>query len=76
MECKRHTNPSLKLEIEEHTVPQISYFKYLGSIIGNGKAVRGYVDHRIQARWVKSKKTLDVISDSRVTLKLKGNFAT
>ena len=77
MECKfskRNSNSNVDVKLGNHTVPQVTRFKYLGSIIQNNGEIEGDVSHRIQAGWLKLRSATSVICDRKVALKLKGNF--
>ena len=53
MDCKfskRRANPTLEVKIEDDTIPRVTQFRYLGSIIQNDEEVKEDVNHRIQAR--------------------------
>ena len=56
MECKfgkRHTNSNLEVKIGNDTIPKVTTFKYLGSIIQNEGEIEGDVNHMIQVGWLK-----------------------
>ena len=56
-------------------MPQVTRFKYLGSIIQNGKEIEGDGSHRIQVGWSKWRSVLGVIYDKKkVPLKLESKF--
>jgi hypothetical protein len=61
------------VKVGDHIIPQVTYFKYLGSIVQNDGEV-GDVNHRIQARWLKWRSSSGVLCDAKVPLKLKANF--
>jgi hypothetical protein len=61
------------VRVGDHIIPQVTYFKYLGSIVQNDGEV-GDVNHRIQARWLKWRSSSGVLCDAKVPLKLKANF--
>ena len=59
-ECKftkRHTNSNLGVKIGDDSIPQITRFKYLRSIIKNDREIEGNVNHRIQVGWSKWRST-------------------
>ncbi|RZB99271.1 CRS2-associated factor 2, chloroplastic [Glycine soja] len=77
MECKfnksrRVSNSEVK--IEDHIIPQVTRFKYLGSVIQDDGEIEGDVNHRIQAGWMKWRKASGVLCDAKVPIKLKGKF--
>ena len=77
MKCKfskRNTNPIVDVKLGNHIVPQVTRFKYLGSIIQNNGEIEGDASHRIQAGWLKWRSATGVICDRKVPLKLKGKF--
>ena len=77
MECKfsrRQNTPSIEVKVGDHIIPQVTKFKYLGSIIQNNGEIEGDVNHRIQAGWLKWRKASGVLCDKKVPLKLKGKF--
>jgi len=41
------------VKIGDHIIPQVTRFKYLGSIVQNDGEVKGHVNHRIQDGWLK-----------------------
>ncbi|KAL5152766.1 Craniofacial development protein 2 [Glycine soja] len=77
MECKfnksrRVSNSEVK--IGDHIIPQVTRFKYLGSVIQDDGEIEGDVNHRIQAGWMKWRKASGVLCDAEVPIKLKGKF--
>ena len=77
MECnfsKRRSRSTLEVKVGDHTIPQVTRFKYLGSILQNDGEVEIDVTHRIQAGWLKWRKASGVLCDEKVPLKLKGKF--
>jgi len=55
MECKfsnRRSVSSVEVKVGDHIIPQVTHFKYLGSIVQNDGEI-GDVNHQIQARWLK-----------------------
>jgi hypothetical protein len=77
MECrfsKKRANNSLRVKIGDHNIPQVTRFKYLGSVIQNDGEIEEDVNHRIQAGWMKWRSASGVICDRKVPLKLKGKF--
>ncbi|KAH1262863.1 hypothetical protein GmHk_02G005393 [Glycine max] len=62
MECKfnkRRRVSNSEVKIGDHIIPQVTRFKYLGSVIQDDGEIEGDVNHRIQAGWM---------------IKLKGKF--
>lgn len=77
MECKfsgRQSATNMEVKVEDHTIPLVTKFKYLGSIMQNDGELEGDVNHRIQAGWMKWRKASSVLCDKKVPLKLKGKF--
>ncbi|KAL5172393.1 hypothetical protein HKD37_16G045160 [Glycine soja] len=77
MECKfnkRRRVSNLEVKIGDHIIPQVTQFKYLGSVIQDDGEIEGDVNHRIQAGWMKWRKALGVLCDAKVPIKLKGKF--
>jgi len=55
MKCnfsKRQSVSSVVVKVEDHIIPQITYFKYRGSVVQNNIEI-GDVNHRIQVGWLK-----------------------
>jgi len=77
MECnfiKRRNRSTLEMKVGEHIIPQVTRFKYLGSIVQNDVEIKADVSHRIQAGWLKWRRASGVLCDQKVPLKLKGKF--
>ncbi|RZC07096.1 Thioredoxin M-type, chloroplastic [Glycine soja] len=77
MECKfnkRRRVSNSEVKIGDHIIPQVTRFKYLGSVIQDDGEIEGDVNHRIQAGWMKWRKTSGVLCDAKVPIKLKGKF--
>ncbi|KAL5146025.1 Retrovirus-related Pol polyprotein from type-1 retrotransposable element R2 [Glycine soja] len=77
MECKfnksrRVSNSEVK--IGDQIIPQVTRFKYLGSVIQDDGEIEGDVNHRIQAGWMKWRKASGVLCDAKVPIKLKVKF--
>lgn len=76
IECKfsrRHTNFTLEVKIGCHAIPQITWFKYLGSIIHNIGEIDGYVNLRIHGtRYMKCRSASSIIPKRKILFKLKG----
>ncbi|KAL5158405.1 Craniofacial development protein 2 [Glycine soja] len=56
MECKfnkRRRVSNSEVKIGDHIIPQVTRFKYLGSVIQDDGEIEGDVNHRIQAGWMK-----------------------
>jgi len=52
MECnfnKRRSRSTLAVKVEDHIIPLVTRFKYLGSIVQNDGEIEADVSHRIQA---------------------------
>ncbi|KAH1257632.1 hypothetical protein GmHk_03G007566 [Glycine max] len=77
MECKfnkRRRVSNSEVKIGDHIIPQVTQFKYLGSVIHDDGEIEGDVNHRIQAGWMKWRKASGVLCDAKVPIKLKGKF--
>ena len=77
MECnfsKRRSRTTLEVKVGDYIIPQVTWFKYLGSIVQNDGEIEADVNHRIQARWLKWRRASGVLCDKKVPLKLKGKF--
>ncbi|KAH1264620.1 hypothetical protein GmHk_01G000510 [Glycine max] len=77
MECKfnkRRRVSNSEVKIGDHIIPQVTRFKYLGSVIQDDGEIEGDVNHRIQAGWMKWRKASGVLCDAKVPIKLKGKF--
>jgi len=77
MECnfnKRRSRSILEVKVGDHTIPQVTRFKYLGFIVQNDGEIEADVSHRIQAGWLKWIRASGVLCDKKVPLKLKGKF--
>ncbi|KAL5153310.1 Craniofacial development protein 2 [Glycine soja] len=77
MECKfnkRRRFSNSEVKIGDHIIPQVTRFKYLGSVIQDDGEIEGDVNHRIQAGWMKWRKASGVLCDAKVPIKLKGKF--
>jgi len=60
--------------LEIISYPQVTRFKYLGSILQNAEEIESDVSHRIQVGWLKWRRDSCVLYDKKVPLKLKGKF--
>ncbi|KAL5195585.1 LINE-1 retrotransposable element ORF2 protein [Glycine soja] len=77
MKCKfnkRRRVSNSEVKIRDHIIPQVTQFKYLGSVIQDDGEIEGDVNHRIQAGWMKWRKASGVLCDAKVPIKLKGKF--
>ncbi|KAL5187393.1 Craniofacial development protein 2 [Glycine soja] len=77
MECKfnkRRRVSNSEVKIGDHIIPQVTRFKYLGSVIQDDGEIEGDVNHRIQVGWMKWRKASGVLCDAKVPIKLKGKF--
>jgi len=77
MECnfsQRRSRSTLEVKVGDHIIPQVTRFKYLGSIVQNDGEIEADVSHRIQAWWLKWRRASGVLCDKKVPLKLKGKF--
>ena len=77
MECnfsKRRSGSTLEVKVGDHIIPQVTRFRYLGSIVQNDGEIEADVHHRIQAGWLKWRRASGVLCDKKVPLKLKGKF--
>ena len=66
--------PTLEVKVGDHTIPQVTRFKYLGSIVQNDGEIEADVSHHIQAGWLKWRRASGDVWDKKVPLKLKGKF--
>jgi len=71
---KRRSGSTLKMKVGDHIIPQVTRFKYLGSIVQNDGEIEVDVNHRIQDGWLKWRRASGVLCDKKVPLKLKGKF--
>ena len=62
------------MKVGDHTIPQVTWFKYLGSIVQNVREIEADVTHHIHVGWLKWRKALGVLCDKKVPLKMKGKF--
>ncbi|KAF1878456.1 hypothetical protein Lal_00047125 [Lupinus albus] len=60
---KRWTNIPVEVKIEDHAIPQVTKFKYHGSIIQNDFKIEEDVNHRTQTKWLKCRSASGVIYD-------------
>jgi hypothetical protein len=76
MECNfsGRRSRSTEVKVGDHIIPQVTRFKYLGSIVQNDGEREANVSHHIQAGWLKWRRASGVLCDKRVPLKLKGKF--
>jgi len=77
MECnfsKRRSRFTLEMKVGDHTIPQVTWFKYLGSIVQNVGEIKADVTHHILVGWFKWRKASGVLCDKKVPLKLKRKF--
>ena len=77
MECKfsgGNTDSRGEVKLGDHSIQEVTSFKYLGTIIQNNGEIESDVNHRVQAGWMKWKKASGFICDKKVPLKLKGKF--
>ncbi|KAL4180816.1 hypothetical protein AMTRI_Chr12g268000 [Amborella trichopoda] len=77
MKCKFSDNRSRDKEvvnIDSQKVQKISYFRYLGSIIQENRAIKKDIAHRIRVWWVKWRCSAGILCDRRIQMRLKGKF--
>ena len=77
MECNfsgRRSRSTLEVKVGDHIFPQVTRFKYLGSLVQNDGEIEADVSHRIQVGWLKWRRASSVLCDKKVPLKLKGKF--
>jgi hypothetical protein len=77
MKCnfiKRQSSSILDVKVGDRMIPKVLRFKSLGSIIQNDRFIKTYVNHRTQGRWLIWRRTLGVLYDAKVPLKLKEKF--
>jgi len=71
---KRRSRSTLEVKVGDHTKPQVTWFKYLGSVVQNDGEIEADVTHHIQVGWLKWRRASHVLCDKKVPLKLKGKF--
>ena len=64
----------MEVKVRDHVIPQVTWFKYLGSIVQNDGEIEADVSHRIQVGWLKWRRASGVLCDKKVPLKLKGKL--
>ena len=64
----------LDVKLGNQIIPQVTKFKYLGSVIRQDCEIDDDVNHRIQAGWCKWRKTTGVLCDTKVPHKMKGKL--
>ena len=64
----------LYVKLGNQIIPQVTKFKYLGSVIRQDGEIDDDVNHRIQTEWCKWRKTTEVLCDRKVPHKVKGKF--
>ena len=69
-----YRNDKESIRLDEQDVPKNERFGYLDSIIQNDSNIDGDVNHRIQADWMKWRRTSGVFCDRTIPLHLKGKF--
>jgi len=77
MECNfsgRRSRSTLEVKVGDHIIPQVTQFKYLGSLVQNDGEIEADVSNRIQAGWLKWRRASGVLCNKKVPLKLKGKF--
>jgi len=77
IECnfsKRRSSSTLGVKVGDHIIPQVTRFKYLGSIVQNDREIEADVNHRIQVEWLKWRRALSVLCDKKILFKLKEKF--
>ena len=57
----RQLKGDLDAKLGDQTIPQVTKFKYLGSIIQQDNEIDGDVNHRIQVGWYKWRKATEVL---------------
>jgi len=56
MECNfsgRRSRSTLEVKVGDHTIPQFTRLKYIGSLVQNDGEIEADISHRIQAGWLK-----------------------
>jgi hypothetical protein len=69
MECKlskRRSISTLEAKVGDHIIPQVTQFKYLGSIVQNDGEIEADVNHGIQTGWLKWRRVSGVLCDTKV----------
>jgi Reverse transcriptase (RNA-dependent DNA polymerase) len=77
MHCKFskvQVDSELVVKLGEDIIPQVTKFRYLGSIVQSDGEINEDITHRIQAGWLKWRKASGVICDRKMPKKLKGKF--
>jgi len=77
IECNfsgRRSRSTLEVKVGDHIIPQVTRFKYLGSLVQNDGEIEADVSHHIQDGWLKWRRVSRVLCDKKVPLKLKGKF--
>lgn len=77
MECKvskKRRVYILEVKVEDYIIPQVTRFKYLGSVIQNNREIEGDVNHWIQVERLKWMSVSGILCDTKVSLKLNGKF--
>ena len=72
--ANRQLRGDLDVKLGDQIIPQVTKFKYLGSIIRQDGEIGDDVNHRIQAEWCKWRKATGVLCDRKVPHKVKGKF--
>jgi len=52
---------TLEVKVGDHIIPQVTRFKYLGSIVQNDGEIEADVSHHIQAGWLKWRRASGVM---------------
>lgn len=65
---KRRSVSSLEVKVGDHSIPQVTQFKYLGSMLQNNGEIEGGVNHRIRAGWLKLRSASGVLCDAKLDL--------
>ena len=61
---------TLEVKVGDHMIPQVTRFKYLGSIVQNDGEIEVDVSHRIQSGLLKWRRASGVLCDKKAPLKL------
>lgn len=68
---KRRSISTLVVKVEDHIIPQVTQFKYFRYIIQDNEEIEVDLNHRVQVEFSKWRRPCSVLSDTKVSLKLK-----
>ena len=64
----------LDVKLGNQIIPQVTKFKYLGSVRRQDGEIDDDVNHKIQVGWCKWRKATEVLCDKKIPHKVKGKF--